>query len=189
MLPAVARSVLGVTEEYKDYGILGADADMYCVSSVRSRRLVVDDGGMAGFAGYDAPRLCSSWLAQAKIFSILAGMVQMDSSSDMYKAGYAGCDAPRAVFFLVRRPMMLGVMAGTVQKDSYSSMYSTGIAGDSAPRAVFVAPVRRPMMLGIKAGMDQKSVSHIRRHPFRAAEADPHGPDFRQTIDFLQLLY
>ena len=70
--------MLGVTEEYKDYGILGDDAlfpyfrnawydrgDMYCVSSVRSRRLVVDNGGMAGFAGYDAPRLCSSWLAQA----------------------------------------------------------------------------------------------------------------------------
>ena len=50
MHPAVARSVLGVTEEYKDYGILGDDAmfpyfriawydrgDMYCVSSVRSR--------------------------------------------------------------------------------------------------------------------------------------------------------
>ena len=83
--PAVARSVLGVTEEYKDFGILGDDAlfpyfrnAWYCVSSVRSRRLVVDNGGMGGFAGYHAPRLCSSWFAQAKIFSILAGMVQME---------------------------------------------------------------------------------------------------------------
>ena len=131
-------------------------------------------------------------------FSILAGMVQKDSSSDMYMAGYAGCDAPRAVFFLlVRRPMMLGVMAGVNQKDSCSGMYSTGIAGDFTPRAVFVSLVRRPMMLGIMAGMVQKdSYSGMcksgisretveipqlqflagRRLPLRAAMSALHGP-------------
>ena len=133
LLPAVARSVLGFTEECKDYGILGDDAlflyfcnawydrgDMYCVSTVRSRRLVLDNGGMAGSAGYDAPRLCSSWFAQAKICSILAGMVQMDSSSDMYKAGYAGCECTSRCF--LSSAMMLGVMAGMVQNGSYSGM-------------------------------------------------------------------
>ena len=61
----------------------------------------------AGYAGYDAPRLCSSWLPQAKIFGILAGMDQKDSCSGMYKAGFAGDNAPRAVFSsLVRRPMI-----------------------------------------------------------------------------------
>ena len=42
--------------------------------------------------------LCSSWLLQAKIFGILAGMDQKDSYCGMYNTGYAGCDAPRAVF-------------------------------------------------------------------------------------------
>ena len=66
-------------------------------------------------------RLCSSWLAQAKIFSILAGMVLMDSSSDMYKAGYAGYNTPRAVLsFPVCRLVMLGIMAGMDQKVLFS---------------------------------------------------------------------
>ena len=66
----------------------------------------------AGYAGYDAPRLCSSWLSQAKIFGILAGMDQKDSCSGIYKAGIAGDNAPRAVFSsLVGRPMMFDIMA------------------------------------------------------------------------------
>ena len=90
------------------------------------------------------------------MLGIMAGMVQMDSCSDMYSAGIAGDNAPRAVFFLlVRRPMMLGIMAGMVQMDSCSDMYSAGIAGDNAPHAVFFLLVRRPMMLDIMAGMVQ----------------------------------
>ena len=42
--------------------------------------------------------LCSSWLLQAKIFDMLAGMDQKDSYGGMYNTGYAGCDTPRAVF-------------------------------------------------------------------------------------------
>ena len=65
------------------------------------------------------------------------------------------------------------------QKDSYSGMYKAGVAGDNAPRAVFFFLVRRSMMRGIMSGMDQMGFL-VRRHPFRAAEADPHGPDYSE---------
>ena len=51
---------------------------------------------LAGYAGYNAPRLCSSWLSQAKF--CLAVMDQKDSGSVIYYAGFAGDNAPRAVF-------------------------------------------------------------------------------------------
>ena len=35
-----------------------------------------------------------------------------------------------------------------------------------------------PLMLGIMAGLDQKDSLPVRRHPFRAANADPHGLDY-----------
>ena len=109
---------------------------------------------LAGYAGYDAPRLCSSWLSQAKIFGILVGLDQKDSSA---QAGYSGRDAPRAVLFsLVRRPMMLGIMTGMDLKDSCSGMYKAGSAGETGNSAV-----------AVPAG---------RRLPFRAAKTALHGP-------------
>ena len=44
-------------------------------------------------------------------------------------------------------------------------------------RAVFPSVSGRLVMLGIMAGMDQKGLLQV-RYPFRAAEADPHGPDY-----------
>ena len=70
----------------------------------------------AGYAGYDSPRLRSSWLSQAKIF-IMAGMDQKDSCSGFYKAGIAGDNGPRAVLSsLVGTPTMLGSMARMARK-------------------------------------------------------------------------
>ena len=81
--------------------------------------------------------LCSSWLLQAKIFGILAGMDQKDSYCGMYNTGYAGYDAPRAVF----RP---GLQAHAARhhglfgpKACGSGMCKAGIAGFHALRAVF----------------------------------------------------
>ena len=99
----------------------------------------------AGCAGYDAPRLCSSWLSQAKIFGILVGMDQKDSCSGIFQAGVAGDHAPRAVFSsLVRRPMMLGITAVMDQKDSCSDMFMAGIADNNAPRAVLSSSLAGP---------------------------------------------
>ena len=58
------------------------------------------------------------------MLGIMAGIIQMDTCSDMYSAGIAGDNAPHAVFFLlVRRPMMLDIMAGMVRMNSCSGMY------------------------------------------------------------------
>ena len=114
---------------------------------------------LAGYAGYDAPRLCSSWLSQAKIFGILVGLDQKDSCSDMNNAGYAGCDAPRAVFFsLVRRPMMLGIMAVVDQKNTFSRLWS------------------RQCKLSGSVAVPQLQFFDGRQHPCRGALASL-GPD------------
>ena len=74
---------------------------------------------MAGYAGCDAPRLCSSWLLQGQDLRHLGRYDQKDSCSGMFKAGIACDNAPCAVFSsLVRRPMMLCIVASMNQKDS-----------------------------------------------------------------------
>ena len=61
-----------------------------------------------GCAASDAPRLCSSWLLQAKF-----GRYGPEGQLQWRECWFAGYNTPRAVFsFLVRRPMMLDIMAG-----------------------------------------------------------------------------
>ena len=89
----------------------------------------------------------------------MAGMVQMDSCSDMYKAGILGVNAPRAVFSsLVRRPMMLGIMAVMDHKNTFSRLWS------------------RQCKLSVSAAVPQLQFFEGRHHPCCGALAS-HGPD------------
>ena len=130
-----------------------------------------------------------------KTIEISKGIDQKDSCSDMYSAGVAGDIAPCAVFVsLVGRPKMLVILAVMDQKDSGSDMYYAGFAGDYAPRAVFLGWQAHVFQHHGRYGPDGqlRHCAHVqtadycgvsavavrsgRRHPFRSAEADPHGP-------------
>ena len=113
----------------------------------------------------------------------------------MYSAGVTGDSEPRTVFsFLVRRPMMLDIMAVLDQKDSCSDMYNAGFAGYNAPLAVFLGWQAHDVLhhgrygpegqfrhgaydqTAENCGVSAVAVRPGRRHLFRSAEADPHGP-------------
>ena len=106
----------------------------------------------AGYAGYDAPRLCSSWLLQAKFF--LAVMDQKDSGSGVYYAGIACDNAPRAVF--------LGLQAHDAR---HHGRYGTR-------RTV---KIWCPWSDCSNCGVSTVAVHRCRRHLCHGAQADSHG--------------
>ena len=62
------------------------------------------------------------------------------------------------------------------QRQWHSSF--AGFPGDVPLRTVFPSVSGRLVMHDILAGMDQKSFFMFVDTPFRAANADPHGPDY-----------
>ena len=116
-----------------------------------------DNGSLRPRLVYDAPRLCSSSLLQAKIFGILADMDQEDSCSDIYYAGFAGDKAPRAVF-----------LAWQAHDVPHHGRY--GPDGQLRHGA--------HVQTAENCGVTAVAVRPGRRHLFRSAEADLHGPGY-----------
>ena len=86
---------------------------------------------LAGYAGYDAPRLCS--LDDRHFDRYFPEEQLLWHVQDWFHC----CAAPHAVSVsLVRRPVMVGIVAGMDQKDSCSGMYKASYAGCDALRAV-----------------------------------------------------
>ena len=79
--------------------------------------------------------------------------------------GLAGCDLPRAVFLRGFQALMRCIMAGMDQQE--------------------------PVCGAVQKTAESPQLQFIygRRHSFRAAESDPHGPVGRKTIEVPQLQY
>ena len=102
------------------------------------------------------------------------GALIVNSGRDMCKAGFS---SSRSVPFGCRQAQMLDIMARMEQKNSYVLLYS-------APRASWPVWTRRTGMTWclwsrlLILWVSAVAVLSGRRHPFRSAEVDLHGPGY-----------